>query len=786
MKKMLSFILMLAIVLLPASAIAAPGDAILLRQGVDGYASNVISMAEVDGTLYILTYDGLYTLESGETEPVKHTFALNSTVEDDGEGGSISCNVIALVPYGGQPCLIASETAMEVDGLGEDAEVFSTVEGVWLYTLEIGGDGSAAPGGKLVELDWFDIVQGNGDTEYVAQCSMATVMDGMLYCLSYDESYERILVATSLEDGGTDVYYPADFGEDLYMHSFCAYKDGKLLTANPVWSEADGQYVSTFYAIDVEKGEAEALFTLPPEDYTEDVGGLAYRADTDTLYYIMNGELHAVTGMDVSTLQSVAAIPVDNVDAVAPVLTADGYYIAADYEMAVRRSTDPSQRAQTRITVQDVYNTSINNANYAFANTHGDVEVIMNQQVGDVVQAMMNRSADVDIYCFSVDTAEYEAVFSRGYMAELSGSGTIKALLDNCYPFIQEVCEKDGEIVGVPVEMYMDCRGYDPEAFARLGLTEEDVPTTWAGFFASLEPLAGKAAEEPGMALFEGFSDSETARLTLLSLMVTDYMNYLSQPEHEFAFDTEAFRSALAAYEAVDWTALGLPEPDADDGFGTVVVGSTGFGGVAEHNFLYTPYTSVSANSYTARSDFRPLLLGFAEGEQPQISATLYVAFVNPFSGHRDAAIAFLETVAEEMDALTRIQFCPEENEPVRSPYYENNLAAFDQSIADAEALLEAAQTDEEKQAYEEMLGQYRQYREEFLEYDAWTASEESIALYREDAPYIRVVRNIGMGSENSEEFYDLEQQYMDGMISADEFIRGVDSKLQMMVKEGM
>ena len=59
MKKMLSFILMLAIVLLPASAIAAPGDAILLRQGVDGYASNVISMAEVDGTLYILTYDGL-------------------------------------------------------------------------------------------------------------------------------------------------------------------------------------------------------------------------------------------------------------------------------------------------------------------------------------------------------------------------------------------------------------------------------------------------------------------------------------------------------------------------------------------------------------------------------------------------------------------------------------------------------------------------------------------------------------------------------------------------------
>ena len=42
------------------------------------------------------------------------------------------------------------------------------------------------------------------------------------------------------------------------------------------------------------------------------------------------------------------------------------------------------------------------------------------------------------------------------------------------------------------------------------------------------------------------------------------------------------------------------------------------------------------------------------------------------------------------------------------------------------------------------------------------------------------------MGGENSQAFYDLQQQYTDGMISADEFIRGVDGKLQMMVKEGM
>ena len=113
-------------------------------------------------------------------------------------------------------------------------------------------------------------------------------------------------------------------------------------------------------------------------------------------------------------------------------------------------------------------------------------------------------------------------------------------------------------------------------------------------------------------------------------------------------------------------------------------------------------------------------------------------------------------------------------------------MKGFDQSVADAEEQLAKAETEEERQAYEELVEEYKQYREDYLKYDAWTASEESIAIYREYASSIRVKRNIGMGGENSEAFYELQQQYMDGMVSADEFIRGVDGKLQMMMKEGM
>ena len=782
MKKLLSLILMLTVILLPVSALAAPGDAVLLRQGEDGYNSNVCGMAEVDGDLYALTYDGLYVFASGETKPTHYDFPLSSNVDDgdDDEDTAVSRSAVALIAYEGRPCVIVAEMETEYEGEGEERMGYSTVEGVWLceVTLE---DGKAAVGEELTELDWSDLVQGGGDSEYLAQCDLPTVVGDTLYFASYDESYERVLVATDLTDGDTDVYYPADLGAEISLDSFCAYRDGQLLVLETEWGEDESTV--KLYAIDVEDEEATELLTLATGENAS-ATGLAYRADTDTVYCIMDGEICAMTGMDASTLQRVSEAPISYINSAAPIITGDGFYIAADYEALVRRNTDPAQRAQTRITVQDMGAGAITDAYYAFGEAHGEVEVVLLQRTEDVVQAMMNRSTDVDVYCVNVDSVEFDAVYSRGYMAELTGSESISAFLDRCYPFAREVCEKDGEIVAVPVMLYMDGRGYDPEAFARLGLTEEDVPKTWAEFFGSLEPLAAKIAEEPGMTLFEGFSDYETARMTFLSAMITDYMNYISLPENEFAFDTEAFRAALAAYEAVDWSKLGLPAPNVDDGLGAS--GVIEIGGRTEHNTLYSAYTNVSADGYIARAAFRPMLLSFVEGEQPHISATVFIAFVNPFSEHRDIAVSFLETALEELDDLTRIHLCPDENEPVRSPWYEDNLKGFDQSVANAEEQLAKAETEEERQAYEELVEEYKQYREDYLKYDAWTASEESIAIYREYASSIRVKRNIGMGGENSEAFYELQQQYMDGMVSADEFIRGVDGKLQMMMKEGM
>ncbi len=774
MKKFLSLLVALALLALPMTALAAPGDALLLRadaqRGVD-----LRGLVEADGTVYMFTYsDEVYTLAPGADAPERRAFQTPQPEMED-EETTLYPDIAAYIAYDGAPCVVLTEMLEETEGEGEDAEYFRACEGAWLCELQFDQEGNASVGEEITELDWFDLIQGT-DYEYYAQCDRPFVAGDLLCFTSYDESGNNIIVTTDLTDGDTEIYYPTDLGLDAYVEEICAYKDGLLLTLSVQYTQ-DGN-IANLYRTDPEAEEAELLAEVPltGQGYPD---GLVYRADNDTLYFAMNGELWALPGMDAERLESVASLPVEASYDVRPILTSEGYYITGNYEAVVRRNTDPALRSDVRLTVQRNYNPSINNAYYAFSAEYGDVDVVMVEQVEDVVQAMMNRSSDVDIYCLSVDSAEYEAVYSRGYMAELTESEELSAFIDSLYPFAREACVKDGELLGVPVEFYANSMGYDPEAFARLGLTGEDVPTTWQAFFESLEPLAAKVAEVEGMTLFDGFEDYGSARFMLLDTMLASYMAYISQPGSELAFDTEAFRGALNACEAVDWTALGLAEPEDMNGYSW-----TSSSGESTHDALFSSYGNPIADTYAVQGAFQPLPLGF-DGT-PQLSAQMTVAFVNPFSQHREEAIAFLEAVVREMEPVLKIQLCPEENEPVRSPDYDTTLAAYDQMIADAQTQHDAAETDAEKQAYAVILAEYEKMREDFLRYGAWQASEESIARYRAFAPQIIVIRNLGMGGDNASAFYELQNQFTQGLITADEFIEGVDGKLQMMMLEGM
>ncbi|NLF26489.1 MAG: carbohydrate ABC transporter substrate-binding protein, partial [Clostridiales bacterium] len=599
---------------------------------------------------------------------------------------------------------------------------------------------------------------------------------GLMYFTTY-ASRGTVVMAYDLGDG-SGRQLDLEFDSEEYINGLCAYRDGQLLSMRSHWRE-DGVTV-TVAVIDPEAEESEDLFAIPTVGYSNP-GSIAYSEERDALYYIMNGELFQITGMDVSTNQAVADMPVEPYSESAPILTAEGLFIASSYEAVVRRNTDPNLRAEKRLKVQNQYNQSVDSAYYAFTNKHGDVEVVLTQQVEDVVQAMMNRSAAVDVYCLYASSAEYGAVFSRGYMAELTGSEVIAGVVNGMYPAFKDWCVKDGEIVALPVELYFTTRGYNPKAFEKAGLTEEDVPTTWIGLFEMLEPLAERMKDYPNMSVFEPYYTKSMLKRELFQHMLLDYMVYIGRPGNEYKFDTPMFRALMDAYLAVDFDALELPEDDED--YQTRVYAVRADGDM-ETSALFSGYADISARTYALTSGQKPLLLALSEGVEPKVMGELCVVFVNPFSEHRKDAIAFVEEIARSLDDVLRIHILPTENEPVLDPYYESNLKSWADTIATVKAQLEQAPEDEKK-AFEDMIAEYEGYRKEYEENYMYSASEASIAKYREFADKLQVMPYLGLGNDNTEEFYTLVSQFTDGLIDADAFIKNVDRKLQMMMLEG-
>ena len=66
MHKLLSILMVLALVLAPLTALAAQGDANLGRNFYETYRDNISGIFTVNDTLYVYGYKGMYTCHVGD------------------------------------------------------------------------------------------------------------------------------------------------------------------------------------------------------------------------------------------------------------------------------------------------------------------------------------------------------------------------------------------------------------------------------------------------------------------------------------------------------------------------------------------------------------------------------------------------------------------------------------------------------------------------------------------------------------------------------------------------
>ncbi len=797
----LTLVLILSLSLMP-SALASVGDVTLFHaDSSDGYYIGVNGGAYMAGNkVYYETDDGkmaVYDIESRQTEyfdiaqlrnvenyEEAKAMIVTGTSEEGNEYTEYpSVDTSIFFVYQDELYVVMTFSSYSTDG--------NSVDGGHIYKMIFEDGAVKTEKSELVDLDWTNMLETYDTYSYSRYAERALVTGDYLVIQTYDDDGNEILISFDLKSGRSVEHYVQN------VYTAAAADEGQLIVMTYAYSETDPEV--EFFLYDIESESSTPVGTMAIDNYSLPAN-LYYKADTDTLYYVMKGEIWAAAGFDFENAISVNDSPVSGTGA-ATQMSKDGYLLLADWENIVLRNTNPDERAEVTLRVVDsTYQNAVDTAYFKYTNEHGDVSVIVdrNADINDVLQAMMNRSGAVDIYTIDVSRSEYSALFERGYMAELDKSERLSEAVMKTYEGIRSVVSKDGHTYALPLSVYGSTMGCSLRAMEKLGLTEADIPTTWDGFFDFLEALPEKLTEGCGVRAFEGYYDQDSLRINLFTLLFNDYQSYINSSDN-YSFNTPELKSLLERLENLDLGALDVLETTYDE------ENDIWYDNYDEREYLFETYVPVTVQSGSYYGTVHPMMLSITEGE-PALNVNLQVAFINPFSEHVDEAIAYLETMADSLDTSDRYSFYDDLNEPIRYPDYEeykDNIAEWLKTTEESKAtwvekldkLKAADDPDEEEIAtceeaisnYDEQLADLQTTLED-MEKIYWLISAETIERYRARAQYIKPMTydcTTVTSDDDTDTIWSLIMQYRDGAMGVDELLQSIDKKVQMMRLEG-
>ena len=777
MKKWIAAALCALLMLALAATALAAGNVTIAARGRDGFDDYISSMFVWDGRLLMSSWDKLYVYTPGEkgvTEVAgfdQLQINFDNAIVPQPDGSSLlTLGGVEIEVEEGDTVSLNSQIIVAGDRLYRTAFIYGDAGVVdsLLVELCIAEDGTPSFGGVIDLGDALTVDYGDGYTgelDLQQSCSM----NGILYGLSYGDN-GRELLALDLEDAGVEVI---ELDTDNEVNGLTPFSEGKLLLVTTRYGESVEAELMLY---DLAEESLTSLGALPCDGWSAPAG-IAYDEARGMIYYELGGSVWrmAVSEDGLGEPQEFGDMPLDVYTDSSAVVLGD-LYILASYDGVVGRDVTAEKMPDEKLRIVNrAYINEIKTAYYDFTDAHPEYMVSISDSTSTdtLLQDMMNRSPDVDIYTLSLTDSAFTALMNRGFLSELSSSDTLSAEVGAMYDSIQNAVMKDGELYAVPMYLYANCLTINEKLLTeKLGYTEEQLPQNWAEVFGLLSDLAAthKLEEYPEVSLLgPGYIESDV-KSNFFAMMMNSYYVWLDADEANLTRAGGVLEGLCEAFEAIDWSAFGLPTEYEENGEWEYV----------EENILFSN-DNVQPGYYRSES-FEPLLLSIADGEAPMISTEISVAFVNPFSTHREAAIEYLELTFSKIDKTTRIALMPGENEPILSPWYEENLKYYDETIADYEAQLADEKLDEEnRDMLEQSLADMKQWREEYEKKGQWQVSAEDIERYREYAQYLVPMRSAIWNDGG----YSQISQYMDGAITAKQLCSEMEKTLQMQRLEG-
>ena len=786
-----------------APAFASTGDRVLLRRSDDNdnfYIRSVLPYGESGFCVFVDNYPEMtvYRFTDYTAEPEKfvkrmyeedqHNYWLdglneeNKEEEDDEfffaddpqENQEASGNEYVYDYFGWN-----GETYALVNKYSNDGETSKEELIVKHVKLE---DGQVLLEAENVpELDFSALVDSDtGSLKFYGLNNIVTAGDN-LFMLYYAEEGEKLLAFDMNSGECTE-------GDLEEVSEIAAGPEGSLLIGRSVWSEDPDDYDSVTYRI-----SRMDPATMSEEQLTEiKIKGSSqispcYDADTDTLYYIAGGELWAMPQFDAEKAVAVNDCP-DNGNGMK--MLKDGFVLIQLFSSLIVKNTDPAQRGSIQLRIKGGGMNTVTNAIYELNNTRGDISVVAETDwtfESDLLQAMMNRDAHTDIYMLSYQSNEFNALYNRGYLIDLSSNEKIAANTARMYPYIQDALKQDGKIIAVPAYVYGSTLGVNVDAMKMMGMKEEELPHTWNQFFDWMEKLPEKMEDVEVKISWE---DRMYLRSMLLETILENYELWMEKKgDKEYAFNNPILCELIQRLNNLDYEGLRAREhveydEDSEESYDED-------GEDDGRAALLESYVSTTMNG---DSYYVPLFLSFADDEEPVIPAELQVAFVNPYSEHPQEAMEFLGIFLDNLDINDQYTIYTDKTEPVKYANGQERVTMIQEAIDAYKAQIEKAE-GERKAELEETLKNLEEELKDAERY-SWRISPEVIERYQKNKDLFKVrsysFYNALFGKENNNEddnepsayekiFYSEESLKK----SPEELMGMLDSKVQMIRLEG-
>lgn len=767
MKRMIALLLVLVMTLCAAAAWAAPGDTTLFARDYDANNSpSVTTAVAVGDTLYMLVNqfdeelsDNIFSLyrytqgQSSEPELLANKLCYTrwySTMED---AKAAQANIGA-DPETGFGYLFSD---------GEKLYGFNTLNGE-IASLTF-ADGAMSRE-VVCTVATNDLYIQEEDYSYMVDINGLCCMNGHVYFASSDwrgREPQYFLYDINL-DGGAVTKLPLT----QRINSTLPYKDGLLLSyVSSSWDENTNQEIpAQLVTVNPADGATVSLKEMADTAY---IYTLAYDAAKDTVYYFTESTLWGMTGM--GTPFKAAYANQSYVDSMT--IFSSGYAALWSSDGLEIHNLDPAYLPTKTLTLIGSWRDA---AARKFTQENPDIPLIFSEQyygMAQLGQAMVSGDTTIDVIRTSVANG-FDNLLEKGYCADLSSSQKLMDYVNSLYPALRDEVMKDGKLYAIPVTLYGSTLSYMPSKLEEIGLTEEDMPTTFVELCEFITRWNNEWIDDESKTNVMPFCTTMSNRSVVFDLMLKAYLDYYDAKGEPLTFDTPEFNAMLTALDSMDASNLDMPANMSDQ----------------EYDEYYQLYSGVFVDRgllSTAEGEYAavPLKLSIGEDKDFTVGTTMEVLFVNPRCANLPEAIKLLECYVDTLDNSYKILMCPDCNDPVENQYYQDTLKNFQDSLAELQEQLKTAD-DAEKRDLEDAIKYYEDSlnnKESFR----WDYSAQTIAQYREIGDHV-FARHANIlysaGDDTSTQLRSLHERYVQKQITRDQYIKELNQKARMIVLE--